>query len=160
MLLRHCQCERGAALEPFGEARKPLEVQCIQLERIDTMNPLTAEPCRQLRGIFMCIHGNASSGLARSMQAGRFRSSDINPDLQCTRQVAYGDRRLVRLGDPVRKHDTFRVLEAIGEHPGQHALRRFGRMTSYAQAQRLVDVAIRVRQLNVEYVNSVAECHV
>src|SRR5690348_7167638 len=105
MLLGHRQREGGAALEPFGQVGKPLEVQCIQFERIDPMNALSAEPCRQLRGIFMRIHGNPSSRLARAMQAWRFWSSDVNPNLQRTRQVAYGYCRLIRLGDPVRKRN-------------------------------------------------------
>jgi hypothetical protein len=34
VLFRHCQRERGAALEPFGELREPLEVHRIQFQRI------------------------------------------------------------------------------------------------------------------------------
>jgi len=32
MLFRHCQRERGAALEPLGEIREPLEVHRVQLK--------------------------------------------------------------------------------------------------------------------------------
>src|SRR3569833_3888945 len=135
MLLRHRQRESSQTLKPFGEVRQPVEDLCIQLERLDTMNPLSAEPCCQLLRILVRVHSDPSSRLARTMEARRFRSSDVNPHLQCTRQVPYGDRRLIRLGYPVRERDALRVLETISQHPRQHALRRFGRMPGYAQAQ-------------------------
>ena len=80
MLFRHCQSERGAALQPFGETRKPLEVHCVQLQCIQTMNPFSAKPYRQLRGIFVCIHRDASRRLARTMQACRLdrKSTRLN----------------------------------------------------------------------------------
>jgi len=159
MLLRDCQRECGAALESLGEVRKPLEVHGIQFERIHTVNPLSTEPRSELLGVFVCVHCNASRGLARTMQARRFGRSDVNPRLQCPSQIAYGDRRLIRLGYSIRKSDALRVLEAVGEQPRQHALGGFGRMTGYAQAQRLVDSGVGVRQLDVKYVNRVTECH-
>ena len=85
---------------------------------------VNVQPYCQLRGIFVCIHRDASRRLARTMQARRFWSSDVNPHQQRT--------------------------------PRQHAFRRFRRMTGDAQAQRLVDAAIGVRQLDVKYVTCIA----
>ena len=88
------------------------------------MDPLPAKPCRKLQGIPVRINGYARRRLARPMQPHRVRGADINPRFQHPRQVAHRDRRLVRLGQSVRKRDPFGVLETIGEHPRQHVLRR------------------------------------
>src|SRR3569833_1564580 len=123
------------------------------------MDPLRAEPCSQLSGSLVCIHSNSSRRLACTMEACGFGSSDVNPYLQRTRQVAYCNCRLIWLGYAIGERDALCVLEAISEHPRQHAFCRFRWMACDAQAQRLVDTAIGVSQLDVKYVDRVAECH-
>src|SRR5213076_1727324 len=65
MLFRHRQRELRSALQPLREICEPIEVHCVEFERLDAMDPLPAKPCRKLQGILVRIDGYARRGLAR-----------------------------------------------------------------------------------------------
>jgi len=48
MLFRHRQRELRSALQPLREICEPIEVHCVEFERLYAMDPLPAKPCRQL----------------------------------------------------------------------------------------------------------------
>ena len=57
-----------------------------------------------------------------------------------------------------RKLDAFRELQQVREQPRHQILLRLGGMTRDPERKRFVDVAIAVRELDVEVVNGRGEC--
>src|ERR1700730_17307448 len=88
MLFRHRQRELLSPWQPLREIWEPIEVHCVEFERLYAMDPLPAKPCRQLHGVLVRINGYARRRLARPMQSHRVRGADINPRFQHSRQVA------------------------------------------------------------------------
>jgi hypothetical protein len=63
----------------------------------------------------------------------------------------------IRIGQAFGKADAFGELETVGEYSREQVVRRFARMLSHAQVQRLVDPAIGVRQVDIECVDGCSE---
>jgi hypothetical protein len=55
-------------------------------------------------------------------------SADLDPDLQGSGQVAHGNRRLVRLREPLRESDSLPVLQAERQHARDEVLVALGRV--------------------------------
>ena len=117
------------------------------------MNALTHEYPLHLRRIAVRIDCDFRRRLRRFVQSRRIRGADLDPDLEGAGQITHRNRRLIGVRDPTRKHDPFRILEAIREDARREVFRRLRRMHRDAERQRFIAPAIHVRHGDVERVD-------
>jgi hypothetical protein len=94
------------------------------------------------------------------VHTGGVRRADVDPHADHAREIAHGERRLVRIGKPLGEADAYGVLETVGQHPHDEILFRFRRVPRDAKGQCLVHAAIHVGQLDLERVDRGRQCHV
>ena len=117
------------------------------------------EPVDEEGRIPVGVHRHAGHGLAGAMQPVGVGQADVDPGPDRPGQVADRDRRLVGLRQASRERDALGELERVREDAGHQVLRGLGRMSGHPERQRLVDVAVRVGQLDVEGVDRRGEGH-
>ena len=147
------QAERHAAIEPLGERGDEGPIDRVDLERLDAMNPLASELPDELRGILVSVHNDAPCRFRRAVQTLGIGRPNLHPDPERARQIANRNSRLVRIGQPARKGDALRVLERVRENPSEQVRFRLRWMAGHPQRQRLVDLPVRVCQIDVDVVD-------
>src|SRR5687767_6481603 len=88
-------------------------VEGIELELVGTVDAFAVEGADELRRVLVRVHDDARRGLTGLVQASGIGGADVDPDAEGPGEVADEERRLVRLGDPLREGDALRVLEAV-----------------------------------------------
>src|SRR5665647_613671 len=153
------ELEGHAPLEPRLQLREQVAIDGVELDLLRPMHSLAGELAQQMERIPMRVDRNARRGLARLVQPRRVRRAELHPELQRAGEIAYGERRLVRLRDPARERDPLGVLEAVGDHPREQIFLRLGGLLRDTKRERLVDAAVDVRELDVEVVDRCGERH-
>src|ERR1051326_9496740 len=72
--------------------------------------------------ILVRVDDDARGGLGGLVRAGGVGRADVDPHAHRAREIAHGERRLVRLGEPLRERDPVRVFEAVREHAREEVL--------------------------------------
>ena len=123
------------------------------------MNLLAGELLQELLRILVRVDDDARAGLGGLVQPRRVGRADVDPGRDPARQIADGNRRLVGIRHAARELDALGVLEQVGEQPRHQILLRLRRVARDAQAQRLVDAAIGVGELDLEVVDGRGQRH-
>jgi hypothetical protein len=95
--------------------------------------------------------------MRRAMQPGSLGRADIDPNAQCTGEIAHRNCRLIWISQPIGETDTFGVLQAVRKNARQQVFLRLRRMTRHAQIQGQIDTAVRIGEFDLEVINSRAE---
>jgi len=109
----HGESELHAPREARGQRGQPIPIHGIQFQRFGSVDLLRSEAGGELFGILMRVYRDTRRQLRGAMQAGSLGRADIDPNAQCAGEVAHGNCRLIRIGQPVGETDPFGVLQAV-----------------------------------------------
>jgi hypothetical protein len=131
----------------------------IQLEGVRTMNPGPGELLQELRRFLVRVDHDARRRLRRLVQPRRVGGADIDPGANRAGEVAHRNRRVFRIGHAARELDALRVFQQVRQQSRDQIFLGLRRVARQTQRQRFVDLAIGVRQLDVEVVDGGRESH-
>src|SRR3982751_848572 len=146
-------------VEERDEIGQELPIYGKNGDLLRAVDALPLEAAEERAGLLMGIDNHPVRSLRGLVEARGIGRADLDPELDVPGGITDPESGLVAVRESLREGDPVLVFQTVGEDARPEKLLGLGGMEGGADGERLVDAAVRIRQLDVEVVDRGSQGH-